>query len=84
MVIKTCIRFLALSLLACATLYGQGMGVFKDPRDGRIYETVKIGGQTWLAENLAYKTDEGCWAYEDRESNVAQFGRLYTDRKSVV
>jgi len=31
-----------------------GQDTFIDKRDGRIYQFVKIGDQTWMAENLAY------------------------------
>ncbi|MCK4661746.1 MAG: hypothetical protein KAT68_02685 [Bacteroidales bacterium] len=74
-------------------------GITSFEYDGQIYNTVEIGDQCWMKENLATThysdgtalvdgtgaghteydlTTKYYFAYDDDESNVATYGRLYT------
>lgn len=50
-------------------VYGNFTGELFDVRDGQRYETVEIGAQNWMAENLNYDAGEGSWAYDSSISD---------------
>ena len=82
LLIVIAIIFIAMNLAA------RESGTFKDVRDGQVYQTFTINGQTWMAQNLNYNSgNSGCalgfsacccsWCYGDVQSNCIKFGRLY-------
>lgn len=58
-------------------------GAIIDQRDGQYYETIVIGNQCWLRENLNYQTANS-WCYYSISTNCDIFGRLYAWQSALT
>lgn len=61
------------------------IGTMTDPRDNRSYRTTTISRQTWMAQNLAYKSpiDSSNW-YNGDSAKYGDYGRLYSWKAALA
>ncbi len=66
-VVATCEQEVTIAYTPCGTM----------ELGGYTYQTVRIGSQCWITENLRYETGTAV-AYKEDDANVEKFGYLYT------
>jgi len=62
-------------------LFKNQNNTFTDPRDGQVYDIVKIGNQEMFAENLNYNSSGSF--YYNNDPNYSGYGKLYNWNSAI-
>lgn len=69
--------FVATGTKGVSIIHINGLRSVHDTRDNQWYETVMIGNQYWMAENIRYNDPDHSLVYDGDAANEAVYGRLY-------
>jgi uncharacterized protein (TIGR02145 family) len=59
-----------------------GKGQFLDTRDNQVYDSIRLGTQTWMKQNLNYNVS-GSKCPSDLSDSCKKYGKLYTYTQST-
>ncbi|WP_020528936.1 FISUMP domain-containing protein [Flexithrix dorotheae] len=69
-------KLLILFVLLMASPILKAQDYFEDPRDGNIYELVKVGSHWWFRSNLKYQT-KASWCFQNPKDSMCAIGNYY-------